>query len=85
MTGNRMAHPLLLSLANIDPDIHSKGLLHAHVLLALLPVVSFLHKKTHVRSLLSNRLVHECLNFVLKPLKVAAKNSIDSVGGCYLR
>lgn len=67
-----MAHPLLLSLANIDADIHSKGSLHAHILLALLPVGSFIHKTTHIRSLLSDRLVHESLNFVLKPLKVAA-------------
>ena len=78
-----MAHPLLLSLANIDPDIHSKGSLHAHALLALLPVVSFLHKKTCVRSLLSDRLVHKCLDFVLKPLKVAATVGVmmsDPVG-----
>ena len=41
-----MVHPLLLSLTNIDANIHSKGSLHAHVLLALLPVVSFIHQKT---------------------------------------
>ena len=71
MTGNKMAHPLLLSLANIDTDICSKGSLHAHVLLALLPVVSFIHQKMHVRSLLADRLVHETLDFMLKPLKTA--------------
>ena len=76
MTGNRMAHPLLMSLANIDPDIRSKGSLHAHVLLALLPVASFLHPKTRVRSLLSDRLIHESLDFVLQPLKVAANVGI---------
>ena len=67
-----MAHPLLLSVANIDADVHSKGSLHAHILLALLPVVSFIHKTTHVCSLLSDRLVHEGLDFMLKPLKVTA-------------
>ena len=72
MTGNRMVHPLLISLANIDPDIHSKGSLHVHVLLALIPVASFLHPKTRIRSLLSDRLVHESLDFVLRPLKIAA-------------
>ena len=78
-----MAHPLLLSLANIDSDIRSKGSLHAHILLALLPVTFFIHKTTRVRSLLSNRLVHETLDFVLKPLKVAAAVGImmsDPVG-----
>jgi len=76
MTRNRMAHPLLISLANIDPDIHSKGSLHAHVLLTLLPVVSFLHPKTRIRSLLSDRLIHESLDFVLKLLKSAASIGI---------
>ena len=73
MTGNKMAHPLLLSLANIDADIHSKGSLHAHVLLALLPVVSFIHQKTRVCSLLADHLVHETLNFVLKPLEMVCE------------
>lgn len=72
MTGNRMAHPLLLSLANISSDIRSKGSLHAHLLLALLPVPSFIHKKSRVRSLLSDRLFHHCLDLVLAPLKIAA-------------
>ncbi|KAI6018532.1 hypothetical protein PISMIDRAFT_96801 [Pisolithus microcarpus 441] len=67
MTGNRMAHPLLLSLTNINTDIQSKGSLHGHVLLVLSPVVSFIHGKTHIHSLLSDRLIHESLDFVLKP------------------
>ena len=86
MTGNRMAHPLLFSLANIDSDIRSKGSLHAHLLLALLPVVSFIHPKTHVRSLLADCLVHESLDFVLNPLKVAAAVGImmnDPVGNLW--
>ena len=72
MSGNRMAHPLILSGANIDADVRSKGSLHAHILLALLPIASFIHKTTHVHSLLSDRLVHEGFDFMLKPLKVAA-------------
>ncbi|KIK14602.1 hypothetical protein PISMIDRAFT_17169 [Pisolithus microcarpus 441] len=82
-----MAHPLLLSLTNIDADIRSKGSLHGHVLLALLPVVSFIHGKTHICSLLSDRLIHESLDFVLKPLKVAVAIGVmmsDPVGNlCY--
>ena len=72
MSGNRMAHPLLLSLANIATDVHSKGLLHGHLLLALLPVPTFIHKKSCVHSLLSDWLLHRCLNLVLTPLKIAA-------------
>ncbi|KAG6372406.1 hypothetical protein JVT61DRAFT_7879 [Boletus reticuloceps] len=72
MSGNRMAHLLLLTLANITSDIRSKGSLHGHLLLALFPVPSFIHKKSHVHSLLSDRLFHHCLNLVLIPLKTAA-------------
>ena len=42
---NHLAHLLLISLANIDANIHSKGSLHAHPLLVLLPVPSFIHKE----------------------------------------
>ena len=86
MTGNWMAHPLLLSLANIDSDICSKGSLHTHLLLALLPVVSFIHLKTRVCSLLADCLIHESLDFVLNPLKVAAAVRIihpDPVGNLW--
>jgi hypothetical protein len=72
MSCNHMAHPLLLSLANIDADIHSKGSLHGHLLLTLLPVPSFIHKKSRVRGLLSDRLFHQCLDFVLRSLNAAA-------------
>ena len=82
-----MAHLLLLSLANINTDIHSKGSLHSHVLLMLLPVASFVHKQTHVCSLLSDQLIHESLDLMLKPLKVAATVGImisNPVGNlCY--
>jgi len=87
MTGNtRMVHPLLISLTNIDPDICSKGSLHLHVLLALLSIASFLHPKTHICSLLSDRLIHESLDFVLKPLKSAASIGImmsDPIGSLH--
>ncbi|KAG6377868.1 hypothetical protein JVT61DRAFT_14650 [Boletus reticuloceps] len=64
MSGNCMAHPLLISLANIDPNICCKGSLHGHLLLALLPVPSFIHKKSRVHGLLSDRLFHQCLDHV---------------------
>ncbi|KIJ11765.1 hypothetical protein PAXINDRAFT_84018 [Paxillus involutus ATCC 200175] len=54
MTGNHMAHPVLISLANIDADVHSKTLLHGYLLLVLLPIPKFVHKTTRVRSLLQD-------------------------------
>ena len=86
MSGNQMAHLLLLSLANIDSSVQCKGSLCGHVLLALLPVASFIYKKTHVHSLLSNCLIHKCLDLVLNPLKIAATVGImmsDPIGNLH--
>ena len=89
MSGNHIAHLLLISLANIDPSVHSKGSLHSHLLLALLPVSSFILKNSQVRGLLSDRLFHHCLDIVLRPLKAAAAIGVmmsDPVGNlryCY--
>ena len=54
MSGNRMAYPLLISLANIDVSIRSKASMHAYLLLALLPTTKFLHKHTRVCGLLQD-------------------------------
>ncbi|KAJ4496908.1 hypothetical protein C8R41DRAFT_708635, partial [Lentinula lateritia] len=72
ITGNRVAHPLLISLANIDSDLLSKASLYLFNLLALLPVPKYIERKTSVRGVLENRLYHECLDIVLEPLKTAA-------------
>lgn len=83
MSGNRLAHPVLISLANIDARIRSKSSLHAYFLLALLPVAKFAHKTTRIRSLLQDRLFHRALDIVLSPLKVAARVGImmsDPIG-----
>ena len=78
-----MAHPVLISLANIDVSICSKTSLHGYLLLALLPITKFLHKNTHVHSLLQDRLTHQVLNKLLSPLKIAAAVGVmmsDPVG-----
>lgn len=70
--GNRMAHPLLISLANLQMDFKNKASNHAFMLLALLPVPKFLQKDQNLLGVLENCLIHTCLDFVLKPLKDAA-------------
>ena len=83
MTGGRVAHPLLMSLANLVMDFRAKATNHAFQLLALLPVPKFIHKDRKTRGVLENRLIHECLDFILKPLKKAAEIGImlsDPVG-----
>jgi hypothetical protein len=44
MTGGRIAHPLLISLANVDMSFRMKASNHIFLLLALLPVPKFIHK-----------------------------------------
>ena len=76
MSGDRMAHPLLISLANIMADFRIKSSHNAFVLLALLPVPKFLDKNKKARGILGDRLVHACLDFVLRPLKIGASIGI---------
>ncbi|KAG2750887.1 hypothetical protein P692DRAFT_201710227 [Suillus brevipes Sb2] len=72
IAGNRYAHPLLVSLANIDPGVRAKGSLHAYIPLALLPVAKFLHRNKRMHGVLADRLLHQCINLGVEPLKQAA-------------
>ncbi|KAG1883998.1 hypothetical protein F4604DRAFT_1677165 [Suillus subluteus] len=83
MMGDRVAHPLLVSLANIRMSTPLKSSSNAFVLTALLPVPKFIYKKKCMRGILEDRLIHECLDIVLHPLKLAAHKGImlsDPVG-----
>ncbi|KAG1820808.1 hypothetical protein DFJ58DRAFT_673237, partial [Suillus subalutaceus] len=72
IAGNRYAHPLLISLANINPSVRAKGSLHAYIPLALLPVAKFVHRSKHMRGVLADHLLHQCIDLVVEPLKQAA-------------
>ena len=83
MTGDRVAYPLLISIANMKMSHCMKISHHAYQLLALLPVAKFIHSNKRARSLLQDRLTHLCLDFILEPLKKAAAHGImmtDSLG-----
>ncbi|KAJ6577731.1 hypothetical protein B0H19DRAFT_1337416 [Mycena capillaripes] len=73
MTGNRQAHPLLITLANIDMDFRMKAVFHAFLLLALVPIPKFLVKNPEIRGMLESRLWHSILDYVLEPLKKTAE------------
>jgi hypothetical protein len=73
MTGDRVAHPVLLSLANIRMDVRMKTSSHAFVLTALLPCPKFLAKDRPIRSVLESRVIHLCLDIITQPLKLAAR------------
>ncbi|KAF9035863.1 hypothetical protein BJ165DRAFT_1355211, partial [Panaeolus papilionaceus] len=75
-TGNRVAHPLLISLANIAAEFRNKATNHAFLLLALIPIPRFIYPKSKIRGVLEARLFHQCLDLVLHPLKEAARVGI---------
>ncbi|KAG1819134.1 uncharacterized protein BJ212DRAFT_1446237 [Suillus subaureus] len=75
LTGDHVAHPLLISLANLHMNTRSKLSTHSFVLTALLPGV------------LQDCLIHQCLDIVLHPLKQAAEHGImlsDPIGSMTL-
>ncbi|KAG2105843.1 uncharacterized protein F5147DRAFT_746400 [Suillus discolor] len=76
MTGDRVAHPLLISLANINMFTRLKTSSNTFVLTTLLPIPKFIHKNKHMRGVLEDRLIHECLDIVLCPLKQAAHEGV---------
>ncbi|KIM57296.1 hypothetical protein SCLCIDRAFT_28909 [Scleroderma citrinum Foug A] len=76
LTGDRVAHPLLISLANIKMATRLKSSSNSFLLAALLPVPKFVHKNSRIRGILENRLIHQCQDIVLEPLKCAAKLGI---------
>ena len=76
LTGDRVAHPLLISLANIKMATRLKSSSHSFLLAALLPVPKFVHKNSRIRGILESHLIHQCMDIVLEPLKRAAKVGI---------
>ena len=76
MTGNRVAYPLIISIANMKMSHRVKGSHHAFQLLGLLPVAKFMHSNKRARSLLQDHLTHWCLYFILEPLKEAAAHGV---------
>ena len=73
MTGNHVAHPLLITLANIHSAIWSSTSSHTFSLLALFPIPNFIGVKKAIHGILENRLIHSCLDFITHPLKVASQ------------
>ena len=61
-TGDRVAHPLLLTLANLSMDVRMKSTYHALPLLALLPCPKFIRLKKPLHGIMENR-CHELAFF----------------------
>ena len=73
MTGGWAAHPLLISLANIDFAFQSKASNHLFLLLAMLPIPAFVDKDPKIQGVLDACLMHKCLDFIMQPLKKATE------------
>ncbi|KAF7311389.1 RPN1-RPN2-N domain-containing protein [Mycena kentingensis (nom. inval.)] len=65
--------PFLLSLANIRSEVASKASSNAFIMTALLPVPKFLCAKK-LRGIMEKRLLHQCLDIICGPLKLAARD-----------
>ena len=76
MTGDHVAHTLLITLANIDSALRSATSSHAFSLLALLPVPKFVGVKKSLHGVLENRLTHSCLDLITHPLKSASQRGL---------
>jgi len=72
MTSDHVAHPLLIGIANIKMLTHLKLSSNSFMLTALLLVPKFIHEKKHMRGILEDRLIHQCLDIVLKSVKTVA-------------
>lgn len=89
MSGDRVAHPLLITAANIDSDVRMKASYNSLLLLALLPVPKFIGVQKAFHGVLENRLTHACLDLICEPLKTVARHGawmsdhIGDVRYCY--
>ena len=70
-SGSKVAHTLLMLLANIHSLVHSKAASHMFLPIAFLPIFKFIHQNKHMKGVLSNCLYHQCLDIVVEPLKTA--------------
>ncbi|KAF8550508.1 hypothetical protein OG21DRAFT_1419570, partial [Imleria badia] len=87
LCGSRVAHPLLISLANIKMSTHIKLSSRSFMVTALLPVPKFIHKNKCMCSILEDQLIHQCLDVVLKLVRKAMQFAVmllDAEGNlCY--
>jgi len=78
MTGNLEMHPLFLTIANINSDVHMKATSHAWACIVYIPTLEFLvHPDFH--SVLEARVWHHCMDIVCTGLKLAAHAGVETV------
>ena len=76
-TGNQEMHPVLLSLANIEPGVHMKTTSYSFVLAAYLPIPKFINVSVPVQVALATRIYHSCLTIVTENLLWATQEDVE--------
>ena len=76
LCGDRVVHPLLISVANIKMSKCLTLSSNSFMLTALLPIPKFIHHNKCMHGILKDRLIHQCLNIIFQPVKDAAKHGI---------
>ena len=80
-------HPVLLSLANIEPGVHMKATSHSFVLTVYLPIPKFINVSAPVQVALAAHIYHSCLTIVTENLQWAAQEGVkipDPLGHIYV-
>lgn len=70
-------HPVLLSLANIDPGVRMKATSHSFMLAGYLPIPKFINVTALVQAALTARVYHECINVITRSLQDAARTGVE--------
>ncbi|KAN0101088.1 hypothetical protein V8E55_001072 [Tylopilus felleus] len=79
IAGGRIAHSLLISLANIKMSVRNKGSSHAFLLLALLPIAQFTHPKKRIWGVLNASAMIDCMHSLTSHVTMATyKNYGDA-------
>lgn len=76
-TGNKEMHPVLLSIANIDPSVRMKATSHSFVLAAYLPIPKFKDVSPTVHAALVAQAYHASLSIVTENLQVAEQHGAE--------
>jgi hypothetical protein len=82
-TGDSYAHPVLMTLDNLNSAVRRNSSNHAFTMIALLPKVHFEVADKKLARALSDRIYHECLRNLMLPLRKIArsgKEMTDSLG-----
>ncbi|KAF7980145.1 hypothetical protein HWV62_39591 [Athelia sp. TMB] len=75
-TGNREMHPVLLSIANIQPGVRMKATSHSFVLAGYLPIPKFKGVSAQLHAALVAQVYHSSVSIIIRSLRVAERDGV---------